>query len=79
MPRLRTILHFLHIGFTLARTFMNLSQTSNYSPPGQIVRSHFYNHFIAWQNPNLIYSQFPSDMSQNYLARLNLHTKNSIG
>lgn len=73
-----TILQFLHMVLTDARTFIILAQSSYYSSPGQVVRSYLHNYFVARQNSYFIDPQFSGDMGQYYLPGLDLHTKNSV-
>lgn len=45
---------------------------------GEVIRGELYLHFVAGENTDVIHSHLSGDMSQNFVAVLQLHPKHRV-
>ena len=58
---------------------LNLLGSENDACPTQIVWRQFDGNLVAWQNPNIVHSHFPRNMSQHYMSIFQLDPEGRIG
>jgi hypothetical protein len=49
-----------------------------YPSPRQVIRRHFYSHFISRQNADIVHSHFPRDGCQYFVAIFQLYPEHGI-
>lgn len=71
-----TILHCAQIFLTEALTFIvRLFIAVNYSPLGQIIRTHFERYLVSREETNVVDSHATRDMGQNFMTVIEPYTK----